>query len=121
MKILDVENIKIPSINGKYGVNPKTGRLYLQPKYREFKELIENMVVQFSIDTKIEPPYSVKINVGTALDIDNFIKVLLDSLQQARLIDDDKNVHRLTINKTPVKKGSANSLQVFLNTLNDEV
>jgi len=121
MKILDIENIKIPSINGKFGYNPKTGRLFLQPKYRAFKELIEDMVVQFSANVKIEPPYSLRINVSTYMDVDNFIKPLQDSLKQAKLIDDDKNILRLTINKTPVKKGSPNSLQVFLNTLNDEV
>jgi len=119
MKILDVENIKIPSINGKFGYNPKTGRLYLQPKYKAFKDTLEKMVIQFSLNEKIEPPYSLKINVSTALDIDNFIKPLQDSLKQAKLIDDDKNILQLVINKIPVKKGSPNSLQIFLNNINE--
>jgi len=121
MKILDVQNIKIPSVNGKYSVNHNTGRLYLSKKYRAFKDLMETLIVQFAIDTKIDPPYSLRINVSTAVDIDNFLKPLIDSLQQARLIDDDKNILRLIIEKKPVKRGELGSLQVFLNTLNDEV
>ena len=115
MKILDVDNISIPSINKKYGYDSKSGRMYTTPKYKAFKTLIESAVIQYGKRPMAQPPYSVKVEVSTALDIDNFIKPLMDGMQKSGIINDDANVHELIIRKTPVKKGTPNSLKIYLN------
>ena len=104
MKILDVDNISIPSINKKYGYDSKSGRMYTTPA-----------VIQYGKRPMAQPPYSVKVEVSTALDIDNFIKPLMDGMQKSGIINDDANVHELIIRKTPVKKGTPNSLKIYLN------
>lgn len=100
MRVLDISEIKIASINGKYD-KMRSGRLYLSPKYRSFKDEL----VYRCRATRIKPPYAVTIDIHTATDIDNAIKVILDSLQIKGVIDDDKNVMHLTVKKTHIKRG----------------
>ena len=40
MKVVDIENVKIASINDKFGYNPKTGRHYINKGYEDFKNMI---------------------------------------------------------------------------------
>ncbi|MCP1996675.1 RusA family crossover junction endodeoxyribonuclease [Flavobacterium sp. HSC-61S13] len=82
-------------------------------KGRRFKtdayKIYENAVL-FMLPKKIEafPPYSIKIEFGfsnSGADIDNPVKPFLDILQKRYGIN-DKDVYRLEILKTVVKKGS---------------
>lgn len=113
MKVVDIENIKIPSINNKYGYNPKSGKLYLNGPYREFKKLL----VSHCVDISIAGPYSVSIFIEGYLDIDNAIKVTLDAIQEKGVIDDDKNVLELNIIKVPAKRGTPGSIAVYVDPI----
>ena len=108
MLIVDIENIKLPTINNRYGVNSKTGQLYLSSEYRRFKRDLVNCCRKVII----LPPYSIIISQKTYKDIDATIKILLDSLQQARVIKDDKFIINLHIIKIPILKGQPESLKI---------
>ena len=107
MRVLDISEIKIASINGKYEAG-RNGRLFLSPKYRAFKD---ELVLRCRM-ARIQPPYAVTISIATPCDIDNSIKAILDALQTKGVITDDKHVKRLTIDKADVKRGRPGSLTV---------
>lgn len=115
MIIIDLENIKLKSINNKYGFNPKSRRLYLTPEYRDFK----NLLIKNAWIKQIDPPYNVFIEMESAIDIDNALKCILDALQESGCISDDKHVHNLTIKKTPAKRGALNKLRVSVEGKNE--
>ena len=50
------------------------------------------------------------------MDIDNCIKPILDSLQDAGLVDNDKQVHRVSIMRGLVMKGGGGCIVVIENT-----
>lgn len=112
MKVLELKNVQLASVNAKYGVNQRTGRLFLTPQYRLFKELVACMCKAVEID----PPYSVTIDIKTCMDIDNAIKPVLDGLQSAGIITDDKHISALHIYKTASKKGAPSDLTVYVET-----
>jgi Holliday junction resolvase RusA-like endonuclease len=113
MRVIDISEITIASINGKYGKNHYTGRLFLNSKYRDFKK---ELVLRCR-KCKIVPPYSVEINISSASDIDNSIKPILDSLQTKGVITDDKYVEVLTVIKQPIKRGKPGSIKVTVKTI----
>ena len=111
-KVIDLENIKIVGINKKYNVNKK-GRMYLSDGYRVFKK----MLVFSCVKTKIPPPYHVKIKTHCYHDIDAVTKVILDAIQTAGVIDDDKNVLMCTQYKMPISKNTPGKIQVEVSSL----
>jgi Holliday junction resolvase RusA-like endonuclease len=115
MKVLDIQGQDLASVNEKYGYNPKTGKLYLSPKYRAFKE----MVAALCVKKKIQSPYEVLIRLVSNHDIDNPLKPILDGLQAAGVIDNDKNIHRLLVIKIPEKDAGEQLLEVYVTTNNE--
>jgi hypothetical protein len=107
IKIIDLENIKLCSINKKYYKN-----FNLTQEYRDFKLLISLSCKNI----KIEPPYEMKIEVSTAMDIDAPIKPILDGLN-GQAIDDDRNILKLTVIKEKIKRGEFGSLKIFVKSL----
>ena len=112
MRVVELENIKIPSLNNKYGMNKYTGQLFLTKEYREFKKLIESNC----IPCDVRPPYYVYIEVTGYNDIDNAIKPILDGIE-GKAIDNDKNVLRLVVEKIPTTKKSMNKIIVEVSEL----
>lgn len=108
VKILDMENIKIPSVNQKYILSH--GRLVLNDEYRQFKDDMALCCKK----VKISPPYVVFIEIESYKDIDNSIKPILDSLKMAEVITDDKEVYGLSVRKKTRKRGKAEALRVFV-------
>jgi Holliday junction resolvase RusA-like endonuclease len=104
MKIIDLENIKIPSVNEKY---IKIG--VLSPKYRMWKEYLARSCVR----KKLTGPYRIEIYIDTYKDIDNCVKLIIDAVASAGVIDDDKNVVQLFVSKQPIKKGKPEKLIVL--------
>lgn len=116
MIILDVENIKLPSVNRKYGYNPQLNRFYLNKKYRLFADTLTELMTDYSRKVKFNPPYTVRIFVKTYLDIDNFVKPVFDGMKKAGIIDDDKNIHHFAVIKEPAKKGVGSKIIVEIET-----
>ena len=110
MKVLDAENIQLVSVNNKYTKN-RSGRLILTNEYRQFKKTITTLCKK----VKIDKPYEVKIWFSGRHDIDNCIKPILDGLQAAGVISNDKHVYKLNVTKTTGKK---TRLVVEVNTIN---
>jgi len=108
MIVIDLENIKLPSLNSKYYKN-----FALKSEYKEFKEFLHCSCIQ----EKIEPPYKVIINCESYIDIDNFIKPIHDAIENRGVIDNDKNVLELHVYKTQIKRGMAGKLTVEVETI----
>ena len=108
MMILDLNSVQLPRVNERYNKN-----FSLCAAYRGKKQNLINEIVLYSRGmSKLKAPYCVIIKVGTHLDIDSFIKPLMDAMQSAGVIDNDKNVLALTIEKTKVKKNQDNWIKV---------
>ncbi len=114
-QVISIQNLKFVSLNRKYIKNRYTGQLMLSTEYRNFKDLITLSVRKGFI----EPPYRVRIEMETPQDIDNSLKAIFDAIQQAGVIDNDRNILEANLIKTPVKKGQAGSLKVFIETINE--
>ena len=112
MLVVDIEKILIPSINNKYSLNTKTKRLFLNPKYRDFKKLISETCHKTNIDND----WSCKIQMQSYVDIDNPIKPILDGIAIANLIN-DKNCLDLHILKEKNKRGKEGYLKVWIDAM----
>jgi len=113
MIILKIDNIKLPRVNAKYFKN-----FSLRPEYRDGKNFLTRCLKEQTEGLpKVKPPYSIIINVGTHFDIDSFVKPTLDSMQDAKVIDNDKNVLHLEIYKTPLKRNEANWIEIHMETV----
>ena len=108
MKVIDIENIKIPSVNRM--------RIKMQVLSKEYrickKKLLSNCIIE-----KIKGPYRVEIYIDTYKDIDNCVKIIIDSMVEAGVIDNDKNVKQLYVSKQPIKKGKPESIIVNVGTI----
>jgi len=100
--ILDLENIKLVSVNAKY----MNKNFILTKEYRKFKKTIKDNAKK----TQLSAPQHLKIYMETALDIDNAVKPILDGLEN--VLGNDRNVCRLELIKKPIKKGGAGRLVV---------
>lgn len=106
-----LDKVELPRINDKFNKN-----FSLKQTYRSKKEnLVRRLVEDNKGLEKIKSPYVVNIEVGTHYDIDSFVKPLLDSLQDAELIDNDKNIFKMIIEKEKVKRNEDNWIIVELN------
>lgn len=110
MKVIDMKEVKLRSVNNKYNLNPKTKRLFLNPTYRKLKEELTAQVK----DVEVEAPYKVLIVFDTYLDIDNPVKLILDSL--GGIITNDRDILCLTVVKRPIIRGRPGRLKVYLET-----
>ena len=110
MIILDLPVVVLPRVNNRYNKN-----FSLKKEYRIGKaNLVSHIVNQTRGCEIIKPPYSVTINVGTHFDIDSSCKPLLDSMQEAGVIDNDKNIWHMVVDKTAVKRNEDNWIIVEL-------
>jgi len=111
MEVLSLENVKLPRINNRYNRN-----FSLKKEYVDAKNVLKAEMMSRNIEL-IPSPYSITIDVGTHYDIDSYIKPLLDAMQDVKIIDNDKNVCKLTIHKTPVRRNVPNWIIVEVETL----
>ena len=110
MIILDLKAVELPNVNDRY----KKG-FYLSETYKIRKEsLREHIEYNCKGMKKIKPPYSVNIMVGTHYDIDNFLKPLFDAMQKSGVIDNDKNIEKLTVEKATLGRNQQNWITVTL-------
>lgn len=119
MIVVDLKNIKLSSINDKFGYNPKSGKLYTNADYKNFKNMLLS-IMSDNIIPEIPPPYCVIISLVTYLDIDASIKVILDSLQEYGVISNDKYVETLIINKKAAPKGAGSDLKISVENIKNE-
>jgi Holliday junction resolvase RusA-like endonuclease len=110
MVVLMLPKVELPRINDKFNKN-----FSLKQTYRSKKEnLVRRLIDDNKGLEKVKPPYQVEIEIGTHYDIDSCIKPLLDSMQDAELIDNDKNILKMIIEKEKVKRNEDNWIIVTL-------
>lgn len=103
--VIDLKDIKFGSINNRYNRN-----FSLTKEYRNFRK----MLVLVCDKKKLKPPYFVSINIWCYQDIDASIKVILDALEIAGTIKNDRDIIILFVKKYPIKKGKKGSLKVYV-------
>jgi Holliday junction resolvase RusA-like endonuclease len=114
MLILDLYKVILPRVNDRYNRN-----FSLKDSYRKNKEILIKEILKKCKNAPegyIKKPYSIGVEVGTHLDIDSFIKPLLDAMQSAGVIENDKDVLELFVKKIKLKRTEANYIKVCLNT-----
>jgi Holliday junction resolvase RusA-like endonuclease len=107
MIVLDLNPVKLPRVNERYNKN-----FSLRSVYKDRKAHLSWAIREQAGNVKIDPPYAVKIDVGTHLDIDSYVKPLMDALQDTKIIDNDKNILYLEITKEPLKRNQDNWIKV---------
>ena len=107
MQVLFLNSVSLPRINDRYNKNFSLKRIYTDRK----AYLVWNIREQAG-NVKIDPPYAIKIEVGTHFDLDSFLKPLFDALQDVKVIDNDKNILYLEVIKAPVKRNENNWIRV---------
>jgi Holliday junction resolvase RusA-like endonuclease len=116
IKIIDIEGIKIASINQKYGYNRTLGRAFISKEYSQFKKL----VIMSCKKLRLDGPYRLQIEFGGYIDIDAPIKCIMDGIETAGVIYNDREVYELKVIKYPQKKGADNWLIVHIDTIKIE-
>ena len=112
IQYINFSGITVPSINQRYGINRKTGTMFLQADYRAFRDRIAA-----SVHSRIDPPQRVQITWQTYHDIDNAIKAILDGLVAGGCIEDDRTVQELVVSKFPCRRGEKNTLDITVETI----
>jgi len=92
MRVIDVQNMKLISVNRKYMV--ARGRLILSPEYRAYKKTIGIICRK---GRKFDGDLEVVIRHSSKLDIDNPVKATLDALQEAGVYANDRQIKRLIV------------------------
>ena len=108
IELLNISNVNIVSANRR--LIRAHGRMINNPDYAAFKKQLYFMTATCK---PLTPPYAITIHVSCYCDADNVVKPVLDALQTKGVIDDDKNVVRLEIVKTPIQKGKPGSIIVW--------
>jgi Holliday junction resolvase RusA-like endonuclease len=108
---IKISEINLCSVNDRY-----TKGFYLSKKYKKCRD---NLVLLFkSIKAPGEKPLTGNIGMVVICeqyaDIDNYLKVILDSCEKAGLIDNDGNITDLHVLKTRAKKGALNNMEIIL-------
>jgi crossover junction endodeoxyribonuclease RusA len=97
-----------PSVNTYY--RNFNGRMVLSAQGREYKIKVADYLIESDVpklgDAKLKITMVLRPRDKRKIDIDNRIKAVLDSLQDAGLFDDDYQVDELTIMRgDPIKDG----------------
>lgn len=115
-EVINIQDEKLVTINKKLANSKRTKKLINTPEYNIFKTMLFYSIKKPKV--KIEKPYAIHIFMETYIDIDNPIKAILDSLE-GTIIENDRHVEKLYLDKIPRKKGHKSSLIVFVGSLND--
>lgn len=99
------------SVNHNTRPDGRGGRL-LTPEHRAFRQKVAIAVYQAKIE-KLYGILDVRILLNAPrLDVDNVVKPVLDALQRAGAIDNDRNVHHLEVTRNSVIAPGAMSVRV---------
>ena len=110
--MLIIQKIKPLSVNDAW-----QGKRYKSTKYKNYEEELLYKLPSIELP---EPPYQITFTFGfsnVASDIDNPVKPLLDVMGKKYGFN-DKNVYKLIVDKTIVKKGD-DFFRVEVTTLNN--
>ena len=118
MIVIQIDDIKLKSLNQGYRFNRKTGRMYINKDYRQFKDEITKLTNLNARDLK--PPYQVSIEFESYLDIDNPIKAILDGIEDSEVIKNDKDILRLFVIKRHIPRGRPGKLKITVESIKEE-
>ncbi len=113
IKILDIDNIKIVGKNNqrrmlRIGNHNRIGNT---KEYTEFKNII-GMFANKNIKYKQNDILYFKFHMYN--DIDAPLSCILDALESADVINNDREVNKIQIEKIPLKRGSLGRIEIYL-------
>lgn len=92
MDTVTIKDVEIPSVNHYLG-RTKSGRTYLTEQAKEFKKIVAIYCRNFELrQGNVKIKFNWYINHNRRSDLDNRLKVLLDSLTGIAYIDDKQVV-----------------------------
>ena len=105
-----------PSVNTYYRRGKNS--TYLSEKGRRYKAAVSDLVCGLGVG--ITEPLKGRLSVFVGLaapskqsrDVDNYAKAVLDSIQDAGLIENDSQIDQLTLIRMPVSKGGYASVVI---------
>jgi Holliday junction resolvase RusA-like endonuclease len=116
-KITSISGIKLPSINQKFNLNRKTGQLFANKEYKDFKDTIFYQALSHKMTFRIaDNNIKIEIHMRTYLDIDNILKPLIDGICEGMGVN-DKNVNYLVVTKTPCKKNELSAIEAWIGNI----
>lgn len=106
-KIIDIEVPWPPSANNNWRI--ARGRMVLTPSTINYKKHVSQQAYTWprvTFDREIDINILAYPPIGKRkMDIDNILKVLLDSLQGTHLFDDDNKINKITIERKESVRG----------------
>lgn len=111
-----------PSVNGLY-VTGRDGRKHLTRQHVDFRKQIRlDVLEQCGIPQAIKSSAELTITLTPGdrrkRDIDNGLKAILDGLQKARLINDDKQIKKLNVVMNERDLSQGGKCQIMLKAIN---
>ena len=104
-----------PTINSYYKMT-RQGQRYLDPKVREFRQLVLDAVREQAPGLTLESRLFMEVYLfppdRRKRDVDNYMKGLLDALTEAELWTDDSQVDQLHIYRGEVVKAGSVRIEV---------
>jgi Holliday junction resolvase RusA-like endonuclease len=93
---------QVPSKSNGYKIG--NNRLYKSRELKEYEErfLWQNAVAKYNSTETIKEKFAIEIFVyfqSNRSDLDNSAKIILDCLQNCKVIENDRLCHRLTMHK----------------------
>jgi crossover junction endodeoxyribonuclease RusA len=109
-----------PSVNSYW--NNFRGRTILSKQGRDYKQAVQEYVAENNIPKFNQQRLHAIITIfprdKRKIDLDNRLKALLDSLQDAGVFDDDEQFDQITITRGVIKSGG--QCTIILATIEDE-
>jgi len=109
----EVNGLQLMSDNDRLRPS-KRGRLFCTEEYRIYKK---DLTLLFSLQRPqgwqtIQGPFGIRIKVWTHKDQSNLIKAVLDALEDAEIIRNDKYCDRLYMVKEPQKRTEPEKMKI---------
>ena len=95
----------------------KYGNIYLNRKYQGFEKGLTYLLMAYNTDKRAlagEVRVHLDFTISAARDIDSLIKPVLDCLQKARIVKNDKQITRLFVSKNAKKRREEDRIRVMV-------
>lgn len=111
--------MKLVSDNDRL-IRTKHGRMCLGQNYRAYKETLVNVFKIQAAGASLSGDFEFELTAATHKDISNLIKAILDSLQQAGVIENDRNAMRIVLNKIRIKRNVPEMATIKIRPINNQ-
>lgn len=118
------------SVNAIYSSMPRSGRVYLAPKAKEYKLKVEAIVKQMIQNGELPKLGKARLAVqyvfnepdaSRSRDVANYEKILTDGIQAGKLFDDDSQIDDNRQTRGPVDPFGVGRVDVFIEIIEGQI